>query len=757
MLFKNILSPITGILSLPSQNNQGSSSSVNTVSTVNNNQIEDSTLTNNSSSSAYDGLLNGTAAGNGEQNYGVGVGNGEGVNFPIPFTTTFYSLGDSYSWFGNAEPVTSINTAPTSSSIHLQDQDTIDNSTAGNGNDGGFLNGTASGNGDHNYGIGDGNGDDANIITPVTTPVDSLGNAYAVIGDGAVESINTTPTSSTVVIEDNDNTNNSNTGVDAAGNGNSGGLLNGVAAGNGEHNYGIGDGNGDDASVTTPWTTPVQSVGNSISGIGGGNVDSINTATTVSSTHLQDNDTTNNSNNGTGTSGNGSGGGLANAVGAGNGEQNYGIGNGNGDDASVTTPVTAPFQSIGNSIAGIGGGDVDSVNSTPTVASNVIEDNDTTDNSNNGMGVEGSSGNGIDDGLLNGVSAGNDEHNYGIGNGNGDDADVTVPWTTPVQVLGNSFGGIGGGDVSSNNNGSTTSTNIVQDNDSIDNSNNSNGLGNAVGNGIDDWGNGPAAGNGEQNYGIGNGNGDDVDVTAPFTTPVNVLGNAFEGIGGDVSSTNNGSTTTLNHLQDNDSTDNSNNGGTGLGSASGNGIGGLLNGVSAGNGEHNYGIGDGNGDDAGVIMPTTTPINALGNEFSWFGDANNSSTNNASTTASNYVFDNDSTNNSNNGTGINSVAGNGVGGLLSGVGSGNGEHNYGIGNGNGDDASVVMPITTPMSGLGNSFALFGDANSSSVNDSSTTTVNHFEDNDTTNNSNSGTGIVEGAAGNGLGGWGNGPW
>src|SRR5690606_25912752 len=130
-------------------------------------------------------------------------------------------------------------------------------------------------------------------------------------------------------------------------------------------------------------------------------------------------------------------------------------------------------------------------------------------------------------------------------------------------------------------------------NDSIDNSNNSNGLGSAVGNGTDGWGNGPAAGNGEQNYGIGNGNGDDVDVTAPFTTPVNVLGNAFGGVGGDVSSTNNGSTTTLNHVQDNDSTDNSNNGGTGLGSASGNGVGGLLNGMSAGNGEHNYGIGNG--------------------------------------------------------------------------------------------------------------------------------------------------------------------
>jgi len=532
MLFKNILSPITGILSLPSQNNQGSSSSVNTVSTVNNNQIEDSTLTNNSSSSAYDGLLNGTAAGNGEQNYGVGVGNGEGVNFPIPFTTTFYSLGDSYSWFGNAEPVTSINTAPTSSSIHLQDQDTIDNSntgTAGNGNDGGFLNGTASGNGDHNYGIGDGNGDDANIITPVTTPVDSLGNAYAVIGGGAVDSINTTPTSSTVVIEDNDNTNNSNTGVDAAGNGNAGGLLNGVAAGNGEHNYGIGDGNGDDASVTTPWTTPVQSVGNSISGIGGGNVDSINTAPTVSSTHLQDNDTTNNSNNGTGTSGNGSGGGLANAVGAGNGEQNYGIGNGNGDDASVTTPITAPFQSIGNSIAGIGGGDVDSVNSTPTVASNVIEDNDTTDNSNNGMGIEDNSGNGIGDGLLNGVSAGNDEHNYGIGNGNGDDASVTMPWTTPVQAVGNSIAGIGGGDVGSSNNAPTLSSNIVQDNDSTDNSNNATGIANSTGNGVGGWGNGPAAGNGEQNYGIGNGNGDDVDVTAPVTAPFQALGNSVAG------------------------------------------------------------------------------------------------------------------------------------------------------------------------------------------------------------------------------------
>lgn len=53
---------------------------------------------------------------------------------------------------------------------------------------------------------------------------------------------------------------------------------------------------------------------------------------------------------------------------------------------------------------------------------------------------------------------------------------------------------------------------------------------------------------------------------------------------------------------------------------SGNGSGdGLLNGISAGNGEHNYGIGNGNGDDVDVTAPITTPINVLGNSFSFIG------------------------------------------------------------------------------------------------------------------------------------------
>lgn len=53
-----------------------------------------------------------------------------------------------------------------------------------------------------------------------------------------------------------------------------------------------------------------------------------------------------------------------------------------------------------------------------------------TDNGNNGGGLlGGSSGNGSGDGLLNGAASGNGEHNYGIGNGNGDDADFTFPLT----------------------------------------------------------------------------------------------------------------------------------------------------------------------------------------------------------------------------------------------------------------------------------------------------------------------------------------
>ncbi|MEO3358201.1 hypothetical protein ABGS66_13605, partial [Acinetobacter haemolyticus] len=174
--------------------------------------------------------------------------------------------------------------------------------------------------------------------------------------------------------------------------------------------------------------------------------------------------------------------------------------------------------------------------------------------------------------------------------------------------------------------------------------------------GIGGWGNGPASGNGEQNYGIGNGNGDDVGITTPVTAPFNVLGNSFGGTGGGgVSSTNTAPTNTLNHVQDNDTTNNSNNG-TGVDGATGNGIGGLLNGVSAGNGDKNYGIGNGNGTDADWTSPIVTPVNVMGNNVSWFGSSDpdqptNTSTNIASTNTTNIVEDNDTLNNSNSGTG----------------------------------------------------------------------------------------------------------
>ncbi|HDL2404047.1 TPA: hypothetical protein PW039_003851, partial [Acinetobacter baumannii] len=73
-------------------------------------------------------------------------------------------------------------------------------------------------------------------------------------------------------------------------------------------------------------------------------------------------------------------------------------------------------------------------------------DNDTTNNGNTSGGVIGSgdSGNGSGDGLLNGISSGNGEHNYGIGNGNGDDADFTLPFTGGLNILGNALSGIGG-------------------------------------------------------------------------------------------------------------------------------------------------------------------------------------------------------------------------------------------------------------------------------------------------------------------------
>lgn len=107
---------------------------------------------------------------------------------------------------------------------------------------------------------------------------------------------------------------------------------------------------------------------------------------------------------------------------------------------------------MGNAWSGIGGTSAQSINISPTNASNTVNDNDTTHNGNASGGVIGSggSGNGSGDGLLNGISSGNGEHNYGIGNGNGDGADITAPITTPINILGNSsslVGGEGTGDI----------------------------------------------------------------------------------------------------------------------------------------------------------------------------------------------------------------------------------------------------------------------------------------------------------------------
>ncbi|TPT29190.1 hypothetical protein FJU67_18910, partial [Acinetobacter baumannii] len=120
----------------------------------------------------------------------------------------------------------------------------------------------------------------------------------------------------------------------------------------------------------------------------------------------------------------------------------------------------------------------------------------------------------------------------------------------------------------------------------------------------------------------GNGNGDDADFTLPFTGGLNILGNALSGIGGSsTDSINISPTTTSNTVNDNDTTNNGNTSGGVIGSGdSGNGSGdGLLNGISSGNGEHNYGIGNGNGDDVDVVAPITTPLNVLGNSFSFIG------------------------------------------------------------------------------------------------------------------------------------------
>ncbi|TPU72778.1 hypothetical protein FJU97_16715, partial [Acinetobacter baumannii] len=116
---------------------------------------------------------------------------------------------------------------------------------------------------------------------------------------------------------------------------------------------------------------------------------------------------------------------------------------GNGDDADFTLPFTGGLNILGNALSGIGGSSTDSINISPTTTSNTVNDNDTTNNGNTSGGVIGSgdSGNGSGDGLLNGISSGNGEHNYGIGNGNGDDGDILSPITGII-------GGIGGdGDI----------------------------------------------------------------------------------------------------------------------------------------------------------------------------------------------------------------------------------------------------------------------------------------------------------------------
>ncbi|WP_213694887.1 hypothetical protein, partial [Acinetobacter baumannii] len=86
------------------------------------------------------------------------------------------------------------------------------------------------------------------------------------------------------------------------------------------------------------------------------------------------------------------------------------------------------------------------------------------------------SGNGSGDGLLNGISSGNGEHNYGIGNGNGDDADFTLPFTGGLNILGNALSGIGGSSTDSINISPTTTSNTVNDNDTTNNGNTSGGV-----------------------------------------------------------------------------------------------------------------------------------------------------------------------------------------------------------------------------------------------------------------------------------------
>ena len=178
----------------------------------------------------------------------------------------------------------------------IEDSSTLTHTNSGtNTSHGGLLNDIAAGNGSHNYGPGLGNANDFSFTPSFTAAFQPFSNSFSWLGTTTpVTTANTTPTTSTTQIHDNDIVNNSNTGTQA-GNGNAGGLLNGIAAGNGEHNYGVGNGNADDASVTVPWTTPVQAISNSIAAVGGADINAVNTSPTTSSTQIQDNDTTNNS------------------------------------------------------------------------------------------------------------------------------------------------------------------------------------------------------------------------------------------------------------------------------------------------------------------------------------------------------------------------------------------------------------------------------------------------------------------------------
>ncbi|MBC6815931.1 hypothetical protein CKJ99_20290, partial [Acinetobacter baumannii] len=83
-----------------------------------------------------------------------------------------------------------------------------------------------------------------------------------------------------------------------------------------------------------------------------------------------------------------------------------------------------------------------------------------------------------------------------------------------------------------------------------------------------------------------------------------------------------------NTVNDNDVTDNGNDGGGLVGGSSGNGSGeGLLKGAASGNGEHNYGICNFNGDDVYITSPITGVFFFSFNSFSIIGNSSSSSIN----------------------------------------------------------------------------------------------------------------------------------